>query len=117
MDVAGQPLVLRGQADMVPLLLTALGRMRLGERGTAWLGAGGGVVLVLAQQAQGSLAGAPEAGIAPEAHALVGAGWRLGPGVPFLEARVGRQGDAGGSSLRGSLCTLAFSVGYRIETL
>lgn len=117
MDVAGQPLVLRGQADMVPLLLTALGRMRLGELGTAWLGAGGGAVLVLARQAQGSLAGAPEAGIAPEAHALAGAGWRLGPGVPFLEARVGWQGDAGGSSLRGSLRTCTFSVGYRFETL
>lgn len=117
MDVSGQSLVLRGKADMAPLSLTALGRMRVGERGAAWLGVGGGAVLVLAQVAQGALAGATEAGVAPEAHALAGAGFVLGPGLPFMEVRGGWQGDAGVPSLHGSLLTWTFSLGYRLATL
>jgi prephenate dehydrogenase len=49
--------------------------------------------------------------------ALAAAGWRLGPGRPFLEARAGWQGDAGIASLRGSLLTWTLSLGYRLETL
>jgi hypothetical protein len=114
-DVGGQPLDLRGRADMAPLLVTALGRMTLAERGSAWLGAGGGAVLVTARVGQGALAGAPEASIAPEVHATAGAGWTLGPGAPFLEARAGWQGAAGTSALRGSLLTLTLSLGFRLE--
>jgi hypothetical protein len=116
-DVGGQPLALRGRADLAPLALTALGRMALGERGSAWAGLGGGAVLLRARVAQGALAGAAEAGIAPGAHALGGAGWRLGPGTPFLEARAAWQGDAGVASMKGSLVTFTFSLGYRLEML
>lgn len=112
--IGGQPLILRGRADMATLLLTALGRTRLGEHGSAWVGAGGGAVLVAARVAQGALAGATETGVAPELHALAGAGWRLGPGAPFLEVRAGWQGAAT-SALRGSLLTWTLSLGYRLE--
>jgi len=102
---------------MTPLALTALGRMRLGERGAAWAGAGGGLVLVRGHLAQGALSGPTESGAAPEVHALAAVGWRMGPGRSFLEARAGWQGDAGIASLRGSLLTGTLSLGYRLETL
>jgi hypothetical protein len=116
-DLGGQPLALRGRADLAPVALTALARMGLGERGSAWVGLGGGAVLLRARVAQGVLAGAAETGVAPEAHAQVGAGWRLGPGIPVLEARAAWQGDAGVSSMTGSLLTFTLSLGYRLETL
>jgi len=51
----------------------------------------------------------------PGAQALVGAGVALGPGQPFLEARVCWFDDPALPVLRGSLGGAALHLGYRLE--
>jgi len=112
--VGGQPVVLRGAAQLVPLTVTALYRLHLGERGAAWLGAGGGAVLLSGRLDQGSLRGPVRTGLAPEAHAVAGGGLELGRLAPFVEAGLGWQGDAGLESLKGSLVTWTVQGGVRL---
>jgi hypothetical protein len=90
---------------------------RPGWGGMGWLGAGGGAV---SSSASVSAAGQPdlsEETWAPAAHASVGWGRPLGPGIPFGEVKLGWRGDPGRGPLQGSLRSVTFSVGYRFDVL
>jgi hypothetical protein len=85
--------------------------------GMTWLAAGGGGV---SSAARVSAPGQPdlfERRWAPAAHGSVGWGWPVGPGIPFGEVTLGWQGDPGRGPLRGSLRSLTFSAGYRLDVL
>jgi hypothetical protein len=64
------------------------------------------------------LAGQPtvsESGFAPAVTGSLSAGPRLGPGSLVLEARATWIGDAGLSTLTGSVFTFLGLVGYRFD--
>jgi hypothetical protein len=109
-------LQVRSEATFVALEASLAWR-RPGWGGMAWLGAGGGAV---SSSASVSAAGQPEVSEqawAPAAHASVGWGRPLGPGIPFGEVKLGWRGDPGRGPLQGSLRSVTFAVGYRFDVL
>jgi hypothetical protein len=82
-----------------------------------WLGAGGGLV---SASATAEVTGQAKVGARswiPSAHASVGWGLPIGPGIPFAEVKLTAQAAPGSGPLRGSLTALTFSLGYRFDVL
>ena len=81
-----------------------------------WLGAGGGAVNVSSKVSgiagQADLSGGSWV---PAAHASLGWGRPLGPGIPYGEVRLAWQADPGRGPVRGSLESLTFNLGYRLD--
>jgi hypothetical protein len=90
---------------------------RPGLGGMTWLGAGGGAVSASASVSAGGGPELSEQSWAPAAHASLGWGRPLGPGLPFGEVKLGWRGDPGRGPLQGSLRSVTFSVGYRFDVL
>lgn len=94
----------------------AVGLRTLKEQGVqGWVAAGPSVARV---RGRVSLGGGPvveEGAWVVGAQAMVGAGLRLGPGQPFVEARVSWFDDPSLRVLRGALRGGGVHVGYRLE--
>ncbi|HEY7725035.1 MAG TPA: hypothetical protein VH880_06865 [Anaeromyxobacteraceae bacterium] len=108
---------LEGRAQFASALASGLWRFRPGPKAAFWLAGGGGLVLVASRVGLSAAPPLAETAWIPEAHVAAGAGHRLGPGSPFLEARLGWQADPGLDALRGSLTSLTLSLGYRLDLL
>jgi hypothetical protein len=86
-------------------------------RGMLWLGAGPGLVRTSATVSTPGLQDDLSAtSWVPSAHASVGWGLPLGPGIPFAELKGAWQGESDGP-VSGSLQTVTFNLGYRFDVL
>lgn len=85
--------------------------------GMLWLGAGPGLVRTDATVSTPGLQDDLSAtSWVPSAHASVGWGLPLGPGIPFAEVKGAWQGEPDGP-VSGSLETLTINLGYRFDVL
>jgi hypothetical protein len=93
----------------------AVGRIRFLDRGQAWAGLGPAAALLLTDS---TLADGPplrERAALLAAQVSLGAGWRAGPGMPFLELRGLWVPMKGLQTVEGSLTMAGLSVGYRFD--
>jgi hypothetical protein len=111
-----QRLQVKSEATFVAMEASLAWR-RPGWGGMAWVGAGGGAVSSSASVSAAGQADLSEQAWAPAAHASVGWGRPLGPGIPFGEVKLGWRGDPGRGPLQGSLRSVTFGVGYRFDVL
>jgi hypothetical protein len=84
-------------------------------RGMFWLGAGPGLVRTSSTVSAPGQEDLTATSWVPSAHASVGWGLRIGPGIPFIELKGGWQGEADESPVSGSVQTLTFALGYRFD--
>jgi hypothetical protein len=98
-----------------PILLSASWRSRRVGRVRWWASAGAGPALLSSEVAASSQPAVREAGWIGAAHVSAGADVPFGPGLPFAEARLAWHSDPALESLRGTLTSLALSIGYRYE--
>lgn len=102
-------------ARYVPVLLSGAWRfLRVGSA-RGWASAGAGPAFVSSEVGAPGQPSLREAGWIAAAHLSAGADVRLGPGMPFVEARVAWHSDPRLEALRGSLTSFALSLGYRHE--
>ncbi len=102
-------------ARYVPVLLSGAWRFLRLASVRAWASAGAGPAFVSSEVAAPGQPTVREAGWVAAAHFSTGADVRLGPGMPFVEARLAWHSDPRLEALRGSLTSFALSIGYRYE--
>lgn len=102
-------------ARYVPVLLSGAWRFLRVASVRAWASAGAGPAFVSSEVAAPGQPTVREAGWVAAAHLSTGADVRLGPGMPFVEARLAWHSDPRLEALRGSLTSFALSIGYRYE--
>lgn len=94
----------------------AVGLRTLKDQGLqGWVAAGPSVARVRGRVSLGGSPVVEEAAWVPGAQAMVGVGLRLGPGQPFLEARLCWFDDPSLRVLRGALRGGGLHLGYRLE--
>jgi hypothetical protein len=99
----------------VPVLLSVAWRTPVAERWMLWATLGGGGAGVSSSSQVSGQPKVGETGFAAAASASVSAGPRLGPGFLVLEVRGTWIGDAGLSTLSGSVFSFLGLVGYRFD--
>jgi hypothetical protein len=106
-----------GRNEMVGGTAALALRARWGRWVDTWAAAGPSVTRVRSQVRWGERPALEEGTWVLGAQALVGVGVPVGPGSPFLEARVCWFDDPSLHVLRGALRGGGFNVGYRLELL
>jgi hypothetical protein len=114
-SIGGVDTAYRGTQGYVPFLLSVGVRVPFADSWFAWLTAGAGGAVVSSRVTLAGQSTAQESGFAPAATGSLSAGPRLGPGFPFLEARLTWIGDAGLSTVSGSGVQFLGLVGYRLD--
>jgi hypothetical protein len=104
-----------GRNEMLDASVALAWRMRLGGGVGAWVAAGPSVVRVRGRTRLGEAPALEEGTWVLGAQALVGVGFPLGPGLPFIEARSVWFDDPSLHVLRGALRGGGLHVGYRLE--
>lgn len=102
-------------ARYVPVLLSGAWRSPRAGRARWWASAGAGPAFVSSDVGAPGQPTMNEAGRVAAAHLSTGADIPLGPGMPFVEARLAWHSDPRLEALRGSLTSFALSIGYRYE--
>ena len=101
--------------NYLAFLLSLGWRTPIDDRWMLWAGLGGGGSVVSNSAQLGGQSTVSESGFAPAVRGSLSAGPRLGPGFLVLEARGTWVGDAGLSTLTGSVFTFLGLVGYRFD--
>ena len=102
-------------ARYVPVLLSGAWRSLRAGRARWWAAAGAGPAFVSSEVGAPGQPTTSEAGWVAAAHLSTGADIPLGPGMPFVEARLAWHSDPRLEALRGALTSFALSIGYRYE--
>ena len=114
-SVGGTATSYEATQNYLAFLLSLGWRVPLDGRWMLWAGLGGGGSVVSNSAQLGGQPTVSESGFAPAVTGSLSAGPRLGPGSLVLEARATWIGDAGLSTLTGSVFTFLGLVGYRFD--
>lgn len=106
---------LESSDQLLVLGLGLSGRLRFLERGRAWACAGPAAALLRTSSALGSAPPLREGAALLAGQAALGAGYRVGPGMPFLELRGLWVPMKGLHGVEGNLVAAGLSVGYRVD--
>jgi hypothetical protein len=105
----------RGRNTYLSVSAALTAHLWLGRRMEVWGGVGPAVAWVHSRAGLGRGPALEEATHVWGAQGMVGVGHRLGPGLPFLEARALWFSDPNLHVLRGELRGVGLLVGYRLE--
>jgi hypothetical protein len=113
--VGSTPASYEARQHFLPALLSLSWRTVFASEWLLWATGGGGICPVWNSAQISGQSPVSESGLAPAASASLSVGPRVGPGSPFLEARVTWIGDPKLSTLTGSSITALILVGYRFD--